>query len=422
MKIGNRISEALSLTIAMLICLPLLVGCESTPLAEESTQQTAAREASPAEDQVAAKQEKKITAADDSHQPAQASPAPDRKQMQVGTQPVADAGSDAAQKKGADETAAPGKLEVDRTRHDFGLVEPGSSNATTFTLTNSGKGPLEIEKPRSSCGCTVPELKKKVLEPGESIDMVVNFKAKTYAGKASNWVEIKPKSPSKPEKLRVSLAAEVVKYLNATPARMSLEVREGGEPARLVIESADQSEFAILGISATGQVVSADIDTSVRKSRHEITLDVDQEKLRKTQRGNITVRVDHEKLKSVNVYFSAKFAFAARPTTRSIRNVGPGQTRRSNVVIVSNFNEPFELGEVTSKEGHISIVSRQKTDDGYRIEFDFTVPEEKTSGYVMDFLNVAIKDRESEKIEVRCYAMVSTQSARGAAGRQGSAQ
>lgn len=67
-------------------------------------------------------------------------------------------------------------MTFDKSEHDFGTIEQGAPQETTFTFTNTGNAPLIITNATSSCGCTVPSYPKNTpIAPGESGELVVNF-------------------------------------------------------------------------------------------------------------------------------------------------------------------------------------------------------------------------------------------------------
>ncbi|TDQ29209.1 DUF1573 domain-containing protein [Zeaxanthinibacter enoshimensis] len=67
-------------------------------------------------------------------------------------------------------------MSFDKQEHDFGTIEMGTPQETTFTFTNTGNAPLIITDAKSSCGCTVPEYPKNTpIAPGESGSMLVKF-------------------------------------------------------------------------------------------------------------------------------------------------------------------------------------------------------------------------------------------------------
>jgi hypothetical protein len=62
--------------------------------------------------------------------------------------------------------------------HDYGEIEQGGDGTCYFKFTNTGKEPLILQKPRSSCGCTVPTWPKTPILPGESDEIKVTYNTK----------------------------------------------------------------------------------------------------------------------------------------------------------------------------------------------------------------------------------------------------
>ena len=61
------------------------------------------------------------------------------------------------------------------TSHDYGEIYQGSDGSFNFVFTNTGKEPLILSKPRSSCGCTVPSWPKEPILPGEESKIKVTY-------------------------------------------------------------------------------------------------------------------------------------------------------------------------------------------------------------------------------------------------------
>ncbi|HMM12675.1 MAG TPA: DUF1573 domain-containing protein [Bacteroidales bacterium] len=59
--------------------------------------------------------------------------------------------------------------------HDFGTIYVGSDGSYDFEFTNTGKEPLILSQPRSSCGCTVPAWPRKPILPGEKESIKVTY-------------------------------------------------------------------------------------------------------------------------------------------------------------------------------------------------------------------------------------------------------
>lgn len=54
------------------------------------------------------------------------------------------------------------------TVHDFGKIKHGSPVSHEFVFTNNGQEPLMITSVTASCGCTVAEYSKGLIQPGET--------------------------------------------------------------------------------------------------------------------------------------------------------------------------------------------------------------------------------------------------------------
>jgi len=66
-------------------------------------------------------------------------------------------------------------MAFEKSEHDFGTIQRGTPQETTFTFTNTGNAPLIITNAKSSCGCTVPNPPKDPIAPGETGELLVKF-------------------------------------------------------------------------------------------------------------------------------------------------------------------------------------------------------------------------------------------------------
>jgi len=67
------------------------------------------------------------------------------------------------------------EITFDNTVHDFGKIAYASDGSTKFTFKNTGKSPLVLNNVQSSCGCTIPEWPREVVEPGASKSITVTY-------------------------------------------------------------------------------------------------------------------------------------------------------------------------------------------------------------------------------------------------------
>jgi hypothetical protein len=96
----------------------------------------------------------------------------------------------------------------DLTVWDFGSVQAGVVLEHAFVLANDSAKDLAIKDSTSSCGCTVSEIKKKQLKPGESTELLVKFDTKGYKGVVQQFVYVHTDSIENPI-VRFTVKADV---------------------------------------------------------------------------------------------------------------------------------------------------------------------------------------------------------------------
>jgi hypothetical protein len=84
---------------------------------------------------------------------------------------------------------------VDPLFWDFGAVKQGAVVSHDFEVKNNLGRPLTIRDVTTSCGCTASAAKKKVLAPGESTQISVEFNSSGYRGITSQFVYVTTDDP-----------------------------------------------------------------------------------------------------------------------------------------------------------------------------------------------------------------------------------
>ncbi len=100
------------------------------------------------------------------------------------------------------------KLEIEEDVYDFGKISKDKVVSTEFVLVNNGQTDLNIRKTKGNCSCTVADLKKENLKPGESVKLKVKFNPKGRKGNQQKSVTIYSNDPRSPAQ-RVTIKAYV---------------------------------------------------------------------------------------------------------------------------------------------------------------------------------------------------------------------
>jgi GTPase len=108
------------------------------------------------------------------------------------------------------ETAIAKPVNGDPYVWDFGQVKEGQILKHDFAIRNGLSNPLVIKKIDTSCSCTVSEVKKKTLMPGESTVIEVKFNSKGYFGPVQQFVYVNTDNTDNPV-LKFTIKANVEK-------------------------------------------------------------------------------------------------------------------------------------------------------------------------------------------------------------------
>ena len=293
-------------------------------------------------------------------------------------------------------------IKLEKSEHDFGVVGPDTSNKCQFKFSNVGKSVLKIESIQSTCGCTVPELTKRDYAPGESGVIDVTFRTPNSRGIITKHLHVISNDPVV-SRAELTVKATVEIKVVVDPNRVELAInKENGGLASLKVKSLDNVPFAITSFTSTGQSITCQFDPADKKTEHVLKPTVNTSKLQEINTGIIQIGVSHPQTKEVVVGFNSLAMFELRPSRIILQNTAPGVMTKREVWIVNNYEQPFEIESITSRNGYMKVVSQKK--DGFNIglaiEITPPIQQEPIRRYITDELNIKIKN--GPMLTVRC--------------------
>ncbi len=93
-------------------------------------------------------------------------------------------------------------MKFEKTTHDYGTIYQNSDGTCEFEFKNTGKEPLILSRPKSSCGCTVPTWPKQPILPGKT-DVVKVTYATRRIGPINKTITIYSNASNSPLILRI---------------------------------------------------------------------------------------------------------------------------------------------------------------------------------------------------------------------------
>jgi len=101
-------------------------------------------------------------------------------------------------------------MTFEKKNHDFGDVKEGDKVTYVFKYKNTGTDTLKVDKVISSCGCTVPENYDRVVAPGASGSISVEFNSANKMGVTNKTLTILSNAKSSQPAITISIRANVI--------------------------------------------------------------------------------------------------------------------------------------------------------------------------------------------------------------------
>ena len=81
-------------------------------------------------------------------------------------------------------------ISIEKDFFDFGELNQNESIETVFIIKNTGNAPLLIRSVKASCGCTVPEWPKELIDVGSTAEIKVTFNSGTKKGRQNKTITL----------------------------------------------------------------------------------------------------------------------------------------------------------------------------------------------------------------------------------------
>ena len=263
------------------------------------------------------------------------------------------------------------------SEYDFGEVDADTKVTCTFKFKNTGGSLLKIQNVQASCNCTIPELKKKEYQTGESGEFSITLSTGNMTGELKKYIYVLSNDIKQP-RLPLTVKAKVIRKIKISPDPIILSLKKpnAGCPD-INVFSIDSKEFSITGFRTNPDCMKLDFDPNFKATKFIIRPTVDIENLKKNPRGNVFFSTDHPQCKTIVIAFEAPALYKASPETLLLFNAEPDKPiTRDKIWLSSNYNEDFEIESTSSEKGYIKASAIQKAGPGrFSFNLQITPPE-----------------------------------------------
>jgi hypothetical protein len=294
---------------------------------------------------------------------------------------------------------------------DLGDVPPKSKHKLAYQFKNTGDAELVVDHIQSTCGCTVPALKKKKIAPGETGEIDVTFTAATRAGMMTKHLYIYSNDPANP-RAPLEIKANTVFKVKVTPDKMQLSLAEknAGAP-ELKLQSLDGKEFSVKSYRCTGNALEIDYDPNKKAKEFTFKLKAHTDRLANNLNGAITIDLSHPDCQSVMAGYSTTPRYVVSPSRIVFLNAADGEQQKRSVWIKSSYEKGMKVKSVTNKNGTVTMLNSQgepvdaaelETDNGM-LRFNIVITAPAKAGdelYFKDELAIELENGEILNIDI----------------------
>ncbi|HXY35481.1 MAG TPA: DUF1573 domain-containing protein [Planctomycetaceae bacterium] len=225
--------------------------------------------------------------------------------------------------------------------YEFGTMALNEEKKHTFTISNQGKGPLDLEVGPSSCKCTVGNLSKKRVMPGESVEVELSWKAKELANNFAQNATIWTSDPDAPD-IQFKVYGKVAEKYTVIPEKAwhaghVTDVQEGMTTGQIVstierfkINSVESTNphvkvtynplegFALLGLKGkAGYEFTVKVDRDMAMGPFRVPI-----RIHTTLEGGKTIEIDVTGTRSGPMLFLPPIGHALWQVEKSRLNLG----------------------------------------------------------------------------------------------------
>jgi hypothetical protein len=125
--------------------------------------------------------------------------------------------------------ASGGRLEVDRQEFNFGGMDVSENGTHEFVFTNRGDQTLILNTGSSSCSCTISEIEKSEVAPGQSTKVAVKWRSKHHVGRFQQNVTVETSDPLRRE-VTLTIKGEYTRSVYADPEELTFGQISGTAP------------------------------------------------------------------------------------------------------------------------------------------------------------------------------------------------
>jgi hypothetical protein len=298
-------------------------------------------------------------------------------------------------------------LKFEETRADAGAVRTGPVLSHRFAFANRGSVPVEIVEIRASCGCLTPRLARRIYQPGERGELLLEINTLSQAPGPHTWrADVRCRCRDAVEETALLLSGNLITEVKVEPAAMDLFVD------RALSEEIVVTDLRVPGLTVTGAAGTAPGLRARAGVRYQdaaghwacrITVEVADDYPEGRHEENLSVYTDdplyRELRVPVTVVKHLRQRLSATPAEVSLR-AAPGQPIPSRIVLLRDRdNQPVVVDRVQADDP--AVQCQWALGPGAMATVKINVDREKVRGdNLKTMVHIAVRQPVSEVLSL----------------------
>ena len=168
-------------------------------------------------------------------------------------------------------TTADAQLTWEKTTIELNPKAGDQETVANFKYENKTAKPIKIKSVKSSCGCTVPALKKDVVEPGEKGELTATFKIGGRTGKQQKTVTVETDDPAQPV-MNLLLVADIAQPLQIQPTFVYWEQGSQATPKVVKVKAAKDVNLGKIEVMSSSPEFTASVEKGSAPGEFNISI------------------------------------------------------------------------------------------------------------------------------------------------------
>ena len=184
-------------------------------------------------------------------------------------------------------------------------VEPSAEVVTAvFPFVNGGDSPLTILEMRASCGCTTPELDKKIYQPGESGQITDFFYVGNRQGKQVKSIRVTTDAAEEPTVLKMETL--IPEMIALEPNYLFWQIGKQPEPKSVEVNIVLDHPIHITSVESSDSRVGVELEELEAGKRYRIRATPTQTESRMRSTIRLSTDFPQENPKVFKIYARVK--------------------------------------------------------------------------------------------------------------------